>query len=165
MNTAEQWIRQLGMRKHPEGGYFAETYRSSESISEDALPERFGAPRSLSSAIYFLLADDDFSAFHRLRADEIWHFHAGDTLVIHVLEPGGCRRRILLGSRPGCDEMPQAVIPAGNWFAAELLAPPGYALVGCTVAPGFAFDDFDLADAEELTKQFPSQCDLIRRLT
>ena len=165
MNTAEKWIRELGLQRHPEGGYFAETYRSAETIAAEALPDRFDGRRALSTAIYFLLTEDDFSAFHRLKSDELWHFYAGDPLAVHVIEPDGVYRKILLGNRFGVEEVPQSIVSAGAWFATELVSPGGYALTGCTVAPGFDFSDFDLADRDELVSLFPSHANVIQRLT
>lgn len=164
MPGAAYWIRHLGLQPHPEGGCFRETYRASESIPNAALPARFAGPRAFGTAIYFLLKHPDVSALHRIRSDELWHFYAGSALTLHLFEPGGSYRRLRLGLRPARGEAPQAVVPAGCWFGAELAQPRTYALVGCTVAPGFDFADFELAQPARLQRRFPRQARLIARL-
>ncbi|HEY3265457.1 MAG TPA: cupin domain-containing protein [Armatimonadota bacterium] len=163
--TAEYWIERLNLERHPEGGYFRETYRAAETISEEALPERYAGPRSFSTLIYFLLAGDDFSAFHRLKSDEMWHFHAGVGLTVSLIHTDGRVEAIRMGPDPDDGQTFQAVIPAGCWFGAALDEPDAYALVGCTVAPGFDFADFELAEPDRLLKEFPDSEELIRRLT
>lgn len=166
MHDAGYWIRHLGMEKHPEGGYFRETYRSSETIAADPLPRRFGSSRSFSSAIFFLLGADDFSAFHRLRADETWHFYYGGTLAIHMLrEDGSPYVRSLLGPEPERGHAFQLTIPHGCWFAAEPIPGAAFSLVGCTVAPGFDFEDFELGERADLVERFPAHRALIERMT
>jgi predicted cupin superfamily sugar epimerase len=124
-----------------------------------------GGDRSASTAIYFLLAGDQFSAFHRIRSDELWHFYSGSGLIVHVITPAGEYQQLLLGS--GQDEQFQAVVPAGCWFGSSLRHPASgsYALAGCTVAPGFDFDDFEMAKREELIAQYPQHRGVIERLT
>lgn len=156
-------IEALGLQRHPEGGWFAETYRSKESIAAEALPSRFGGSRSCCTAIHFLLEEGDFSALHRIKSDEIWHFYVGAPLVVQVITPGGEHRQILLGSDPTGGEHFQAVVPAGCWFGAETRG--RFSLVGCTVAPGFDFADFEMASRHGLTGQFPLHEALIARLT
>ncbi|MDA0577482.1 MAG: HAD-IIA family hydrolase [Verrucomicrobia bacterium] len=161
--SAEDWIRTLGLQRHPEGGYFRETYRAKEEIESAALPPRFTGRRAHSTAILYLLAGHDFSAFHRVRSDELWHYHAGAGLRLHVLSPDGVYTEIGLGTGP--HQSPQVAIPAGHWFAAEPADPAGYVLAGCTVAPGFAFADFELARRAELHQRYPAHFALIDRLT
>lgn len=158
--TPEHWIKKLDLQLHPEGGWFRETYRAQEIIPATGLPARFSGARSFCTAIYFLLTEDTFSAFHRILSDEIWHFHAGDALEIHLLHPGGGHQMIPLG--PGAF---QAVVPAGCWFGARMAAGGSFALVSCTVAPGFDFTDFRLARRGDLLSQFPAHRDIIRALT
>jgi len=162
-HTAGFWIETLGLVRHPEGGWFGETYRSSESIPAHGLPERFSGPRSFGTAIYFLLERGQFSALHRIKSDEIWHFYGGAPLTVHLITPDGERLGLPLGSNAEQGERFQAVVPAGCWFGAETTGE--YSLVGCTVAPGFDFCDFEMADREELSALFPLQADLISRLT
>ena len=162
MTTARalRWIETLGLRPHPEGGWFRETYRSAESAPAAGLPARFGGPRAFGTAIYFLLGADAFSALHRIRSDEIWHFYDGDPLEIVLLHPDGRREDQRVG--PGSF---QAVVPAGAWFGARVAVGGSCALVGCTVAPGFDFADFEMARRGDLLSQFPAHRDIILALT
>jgi predicted cupin superfamily sugar epimerase len=161
---AEYYIQHLHLERHPEGGYFKESYRSSLEIGIEALPATFNGSRRVSTAIYYLLQSGDFSAFHRIKSDECWHFYAGETLLIHVINIGGAYHCCRLGSKPDRRETMQYVVPAGAWFAAEPASNSAYSLVGCTVAPGFDFNDFELAQQQKLVAQFPAHADLITRL-
>jgi hypothetical protein len=161
---AQYWIRTLDMKRHPEGGCFRETYRAEESIPAEGLPERFGGARSFSTAIHFLLERGEFSAFHRIRSDEIWHFYDGHPLRLHVLGADGRLESPLLGRDPGRGQRLQVVVPAGAWFAAEVEDDGAFALVGCTVAPGFDFADFEMASCRDLLAAFPGQRERIVRL-
>src|ERR1700758_3053802 len=98
--SAKYWIDKLGLIAHPEGGYYRETYRSGLSIAREALPSQFAGPRLISTAIYFLLEGENFSAFHRLRSDELWHFYLGDPIVVHVIDADGLYSEIAIGSDP-----------------------------------------------------------------
>ncbi len=228
-NDAKYWIEKLRLERHPEGGYFRQTYKSAlrivpepprsqppeenagrvgqtqtrveqpSRVGESKIPtlaaktaarvghparrvgqsglSGFSGPRAASTAIYFLLGGEDFSAFHRLRSDEMWHFYAGSALVVHVIDAAGEYSSVLLGNDPERGEVFQAVVKAGCWFASEVardshvsqkrrdMGHPTYALVGCTVAPGFEFEDFELAKREELVRQFPKHRKLIEKLT
>jgi predicted cupin superfamily sugar epimerase len=163
--TAHYWIEHLGLSPHPEGGYYSATYKSDLTIAASALPPSFHGSRSASTAIYFLLSGGDFSAFHRLASDELWHFYAGNSLVVYVIEPEGKLTRLQLGNRPEAGEVFQAVVKAGSWFGSRLKDGDGFALVGCTVAPGFEFADFELAKHAELTAAYPQHAKLIKELT
>lgn len=168
--TAQDYIRSLALQPHPEGGYFAETYRSPEIITSDALPSRFGGDRVFSTAIYFLLEQGDISRLHRIASDEIWHFYAGGPLEIFVISPDATLSIIRLGNRPDRGEVFQAVVPAGCWFGSRpvvetTLVDADFSLVGCTVAPGFDFADFELAGRENLLATFPQHRALIEQLT
>lgn len=164
MNAA-YFIQHLHLQPHPEGGYFKETYRSSETINAGALPSRFAGERNFSTAIYYLLQQGDFSAFHRIKSDECWHFYAGSTLLIHVIEHNGKYDCIKLGSDIAAGETYQFVVPAGAWFASEPAPNSAFSLVGCTVAPGFNFDDFELAKRTALSAIYPEHSSIISRLT
>jgi uncharacterized protein len=153
-------VRLLEMQPHPEGGYYRESFRAPLMIS--GLPH--GAPRAVSTAIYFLLPAGAFSAFHRVRSDEVWHHYDGDSLALHVIGSDGEYEKIVLGHNLRAGERPQAVVPADAWQAAESLG-GNYSLCGCTVAPGFDFADFDLARRDELAAQFPQHAAIIARLT
>ena len=162
---ARYWIEKLRLEPHPEGGHFRQTYKSEVVIARESLPAGYSAARAVSTAIYFLLEGKSFSAFHRLRSDEAWHFYAGESLVVHVIQPDGKYSRILLGCDPGVGQAFQAVVPAGCWFASHVEDWKGWALVGCTVAPGFEFDDFEMGKREELGALYPQHREMIRRLT
>ncbi len=161
--SAADLIHRLDLLPHPEGGYYRETYRAADSVTRGD-----GALRSASTAIYYLLCDGAWSTWHRIRSDELWHFHAGNALHVHVLAPDGGYRCLRLGDAlADPDAAFQALVPAGSWFAAELAnpaVPNAYALAGCTVAPGFEFSEFELADAAELQRLYPTQAGLIARL-
>lgn len=151
---------------HPEGGHFAETYRASENIAHHALPARFGGDRAFSTGIYFLLESHNFSAFHRIQADEMWHFYAGEALEVFVIEANTGELSIVrLGNNPDSGETFQAVVPAGAWFASRPASGSTYALVGCTVAPGFDFADFEMAERNALSQLYPQHAGLIGELT
>jgi predicted cupin superfamily sugar epimerase len=162
---AGYWIAKLGLESHPEGGYYRQSYKSDLILSKESLPPEFPGPRAASTAIYFLLRGEEFSAFHRLRSDEVWHFYVGATLVVHVIDEVGTYSEILLGSDPDAGEALQAVVKAGCWFASRVWDGNGFALVGCTVAPGFDFEDFEMAKREELVKKYPVYRGVIERLT
>lgn len=162
--TAHSLINQLGLVRHPEGGWFTETYRATEQVSGTALPQRYGGDRSFCTSIYFLLEQEDFSALHRIKSDELWYFHTGCALLIHVILPDGSYQGLQLGPNLEAGERFQAVVPAGSWFGAELKG-AGFGLVGCTVAPGFEFSDFELAEQDGLMSRYPQYAGLIGRMT
>ena len=164
MKTPEYWIRHLELLPHPEGGFYKETYRASESVPATGLPARFGAARSFSTAIYFLLRSHDRSLFHRIKSDELWHYHAGSSLTIYILTDAGIVTRTL-GPDIENGESLQVVVPANCWFGAKVAAANSYTLSGCTVAPGFDFADFELADRHTLLKTFPACSSIIELLT
>jgi len=162
---ASYYIQHLQLQPHPEGGWYKETYRSGEKILAEGLPNRFSAARNFSTAIYFLLDDGNFSAFHRIKSDELWHFYAGGALEVFVLEDSGSLSVITLGPDIANGEVFQAVVKAGVWFASRPKAGVEYSLVGCTVAPGFDFDDFELAERDVLMREHPAHTDLVCALT
>lgn len=164
-DRADEWIRALRLAPHPEGGFYRETYRAEEGIAASGLPKRYPGRRSFSTSIYFLLKEGEPSRFHRLRSDEVWHFYEGGPLRLYVLKKGGRREAINLGpDREGGGTF-QAVVKRGFWFAAEVLPGGRFSLVGCTIAPGFDFADFELGDRARLLKRFPREKRLIERLT
>ena len=164
-SDAEYWIKKLGLEPHPEGGYYRRTYQADLVVAEEALPAGFTGARAVSTAIYFLLEGENFSAFHRLRSDEVWHFYAGDPLVVDVISPEGKHSSILLGRDLEAGQVLQAVVPAGCWFASHVADWKSWALVGCTVAPGFDFEDFEMGKREELVECYPQHREVIERLT
>ncbi len=161
--TQHEIVSQLDLQPHPEGGFFKEVYRSAEAIPAEALPADFEGPRNYSTSIYFMLTAQSFSAFHRIRQDEIWHFYLGQPIELHWLTPDGEHHEVRVGSNLSQGEALQVVVPAGAWFAARVLQ--DFALVGCTVAPGFDFADFELAHRDKLIEEFPQHKDLIERFT
>ncbi len=164
VQTVAELVERFQLLPHPEGGFYKETYRSDEQIEQGALPERFSGNRPFSTAIYFLLEKGNFSAFHRIQSDECWHFYAGQTLHVHVIHLTGQYELLKLGNDLSQGETFQAMVPAGSWFASETAEGGEFSFVGCTVAPGFDFADFELAKADGLTALFPIHESLIRRL-
>jgi uncharacterized protein len=162
---AQYWIKHLGLSPHPEGGYYRATYKSDLTIVRSALPSSYRGDRSASTAIYFLLDGEDFSAFHRIASDEVWHFYTGSSLVVYVIDPAGDYSELHLGGGSDEGEVFQAVVKAGCWFASRVKDAAGFALVGCTVAPGFDFADFELAVRSELVAAYPQHGKLIEGLT
>jgi len=162
---AESMIERLHLQRHPEGGWYRESYRSADIINAAALPERYGGSRYICTCIYFLLERGDISALHRIKSDELWLYHAGAPLVIQIITPDGEHREMIVGADDVDGASFQAVVPAGCWFGAEVSGPGEYALVGCIVAPGFDFTDFELGRGESLLSQFPRHASVIRRFT
>ncbi len=155
MITVQQLIEKYQLLPHPEGGYYSRTYESEELIPANALPERFDAERLISTAIYFLLDGKNFSAFHRIKSDELWHFYAGDGLQIYVIHPDGRGEILKLGNDLSNGFSFQHVVKAGCWFASKPITENGFSFTGCTVAPGFDFADFELAEKKQLQKEYP----------
>jgi len=164
MINPQTLIHQFNLKPHPEGGWYAQTYKSSEWIPAHALPARFGGDRFFSTAIYFLLEQGNFSAFHRIKSDECWHFYAGDPLEIYILAENGTLETITMGNDPLRNQLFQFVVPAGCWFASRPAAGSRFSFTGCTVAPGFDFEDFELAVAEKLAAEYPPYATMIRTL-
>jgi predicted cupin superfamily sugar epimerase len=161
--SALYWINRLQLIKHPEGGYYKEVYRSGEFVHKKNLPDRYSSFRSFSTSIYFLLESHEFSAFHRLKSDEIWHFYEGSAITILVISPQGEFSKLSLGRNPDENQSYQALIPKGYWFAAHVNTPDSFSLVGCTVSPGFDFEDFELGEKIILTQLFPEHVEIINR--
>lgn len=162
--TASYWIEKLGMESHVEGGAFVEIYRSPLIHKKENLPDTFNGDRTIATAIYFLLQKGQFSAFHRIASDEIWHFYAGDPIEIFEINNKGELIRHVLGDDPELGHDFVRVIPAGSWFASRVIEGGMYGLAGCTVSPGFDFEDFELADAKKLAGEFPQHTVLINSL-
>ena len=152
-------IDKLQLKVHPEGGFYRETYRSAEYLTTSK-----GKVRNISTAIYYLLENENKSRFHRIQSDELWFFHQGQTLEINVIRENQLAT-IHLGNNVEKGEVPQAIIPANSWFASSVQNAEGYSLVSCTVAPGFDFLDFELAGRDTLAKQYPHLKDIIEKYT
>lgn len=159
MKNKKYWIDQLELEKHPEGGYFAESYRSKIKAEFDG----FEGERNLSTGIYFLIDQGVFSAFHRIKSDEMWHFYTGNPLIVHMIDAKGNYSNQIIGANVEKGEKLQFVVPAEVWFASEVKNGGDYSLVGCTVSPGFNFADFELAEAN-LAQKFPQHRELLLRL-
>ncbi len=160
---AKYYIQKLQLEKHPEGGYFREIYRSGEIISIDAPKKRL--KRNVSTSIYFLLEGSQISKFHRLKSDELWHFYDGGSVRVYVIDDKGKLKEIILGKKIEDGEVFQTVIKKNHWFAAEVINKRSFALIGCTVSPGFDFSDFELANREYLLDCFPKLKNLILKFT
>ena len=156
---SEQIIKNLKLLPHPEGGYYKEMYRAEQKINLDN-----GKSRNVSTAIFYLLENEDKSRFHRIASDELWFFHQGNPLEILSIQNGNLIKTVL-GNNFEDGELLQAVIPAHTWFASRVKNSKGYALVSCTVAPGFDFADFELADRDKLINEFPDLITYINALT
>lgn len=157
-------IDRLDLRPHPEGGFFRETYRSDELLAAD-LSSRYDGSRPLSTAIYFLITRDSFSAMHRLASDEAFHFYLGDPLVMLQLHADGTGREVLIGNDVAAGQVPQVIVPRGVWQGTRLLDGGTYALLGTTVAPGFDFADFEFADRDDLLNRYGDHAERIGQLT
>jgi hypothetical protein len=155
--TAEEIIARLRLQPHPkEGGFSRETYRADEHIAAAALPDRYRGTRALGTAIYYLLTPETCSALHRLRTDEIFHFHAGDPVEMLQLLSDGSGRTIILGADLAAGMEPQVIVPAGVWQGSRLQAGGAWALLGTTVAPGFEYEDYESADGATLHAAYPA---------
>ena len=164
MDQVKRLIKQFEMQPHPEGGWYKQTYKSNEQVAAAALPGRFGGDRSFSTAIYFLLEKGNFSAFHRIKSDECWHFYAGDPLLIYIIKQKGEINIISLGNDLEKGHSFQYVVPANCWFASRPASGSEYCFVGCTVSPGFEFEDFELADGTALSVMYPQHKSIIKEL-
>jgi predicted cupin superfamily sugar epimerase len=156
--NAAYWIKRLNLLPHPEGGYYKEIFRSEQNIvrkSETSF-------KQACTSIYYLLEGTDYSGFHRLASDEIWYFHKGNPLNIHVIDKQGVYSKPELSDT--ADGSLSVVVPAGLWFAAEIPAKSGFTLVSCVVAPGFDFEEFEMAKRDNLATQYPSYTELINKL-
>ena len=164
MLTPQQLIAHYQLQAHPEGGFYSRTYASDELIPADSLPQRFAGERCFSTAIYFLLEGNQFSAFHRIKSDELWHFYSGVGLHIYIIHPDGRGELLKLGNDVTNGYQFQQVVRAGCWFASKPVHSNGFSFVGCTVAPGFDFADFEMAEKEMLLKEYPHHAEWVELL-
>jgi predicted cupin superfamily sugar epimerase len=162
MTQAEEIIKKLELQKHPEGGWFRECFRSENIIPAFALPNH-NADRCCYTSIYYLLEENDFSSFHRLKSDELWYYHQGDCVEIISIDPDGKLQKYLLGKDIDNGQQMQIVIPVGCWFTAQVVPSGKYMLMGCVVSPGFDFDDFEMGNAENLIQKFPQHEEIIKK--
>ena len=160
-----QLVDTLSLSPHPEGGYYREVYRHRVEINSCCLPKNMEGKRNYLTSIYFLLPHGEFSAFHKIKQDEVWYFHEGSPLMIHMIDPNGLYSKIKLGVVDDNYGVYQFTVPANVWFAAECIEENSFSLVSCAVAPGFDFNDFLLADRAQLIQEYPEHADLITRLS
>lgn len=157
--SARDWIEKLDLSPHPEGGYYKEVYRSGTLLNIEGYP----SPKSALTSIYFLLENDSFSAFHRLKSPEVWYFHAGNPVEACIINPNGELVWRRLGATP--DAQLQIAFRPHHYFAAEVSGRKGYSLVSCAVGPGFDFDDFEMPARDALLREYPQHEGVINRFT
>ncbi|MFM6401178.1 cupin domain-containing protein [Planktothrix sp.] len=165
MITVEKLIEKYQLIPHPEGGYFRETYRSEGVVPHQALPDNFKGDRNYCTGIYFLLPQGTKSCLHRIQSDEMWHFYLGGSMTLVLMHEDYGVQNIILGSDLQAGETVQFVVPAGWWFGGYPNSESAYSFVGCTVAPGFDFADFELGTRTDLISKFPESSELILKLT
>ena len=164
--TAEEIVAWLKLKPHPkEGGFFSETYRAGETIPANILPARYSGPRAFGTCIYYLLTPLTFSAMHRLQSDEVFHFYLGDPVEILQLWPGGTGKTVVLGPDLRAGMQPQVIVPHGVWQGSRLISGGKYALLGCTVAPGFDYADYEHGRRSDLIGSYPEFREKIMALT
>ena len=163
IKDANYWIQQLKLIPHPEGGHFTETYKSQIHFSADELNDCV-TNKKCSSLIYFLLQKDDFSAFHKLKSDEVWIYNGGSAINIYIIDEKGELNIELFGSDIDKGENLQVFIPANSWFAAELINKDNFCLMSCLVSPAFEWDDFELGNRNFLEAKYPKHKALFNRL-
>ncbi|MBS4211317.1 cupin domain-containing protein [Neobacillus rhizophilus] len=157
-------VKNLELEPHPEGGYFKRTFESSEQISDQELAVNYNGKRKLYTSIYFALTSDDVSHFHRLKSDELWYFHGGSSLTIHIIHENGEYEEIMLGLNLNNGEVPQALVPKNAIFGSSVREKDTCSLVGCMVSPGFDFQDFELFTQDELLQKYPQHRKIILKL-
>ena len=159
--TVDEIKQRLGLIPHPEGGHYIQTYKSAEQVSLG----RYSGPRSTGTAIYYLLEPGTFSELHRLQSDEIFHFYLGDPIEMLQLRPDGSSNIVRIGANLDAGQSPQVIVPKHVWQGSRLVAGGRFALLGCTVSPGFEFEDYESGVRDRLVQQYPSQRELITALT
>lgn len=173
--TADEVKQLLGLVEHPrEGGWFRQTYAAGAmlpavQLARTAEPVEYHGPRRLSTAIYYLLETGTFSELHRLKSDEVFHHYAGGPVEMFLLHGIGRVEHLILGKEMGAGQRPQVAVPRGVWQGARMLGTPGdeneWALLGCTVSPGFEYDDYETATRHELLSGWPAEREIIMALT
>ncbi|MED4071048.1 cupin domain-containing protein [Priestia endophytica] len=163
-NNAQYWVSKLGLLPHPEGGYYKRIFESEERTSAQELTVNFDGTRKLYTSIYFLLTSNDVSHFHRLKSDELWYYHAGSSLTIHIIHESGEYEEIKLGMDLDNGEVPQALVPKNSIFGSSVMEEDTCSLVGCMVSPGFEFQDFELFTQADLLSKYPQYKDIIMKV-
>ncbi|MFJ7678648.1 cupin domain-containing protein [Peribacillus sp. NPDC097198] len=164
MNDANYYVTKLGMEPHPEGGFYKRTFESEERTSDQELSVEFEGKRKLYTSIFFLLGSTDISHLHRLKSDELWYYHAGSPLTIHVIDENGDYKERKLGINLDEGEVPQVLVPKNSIFGSSVREEDTFSLVGCMVSPGFEFQDFELFTQEELLSKYPQHREVIMKL-
>jgi uncharacterized protein len=161
--NAEYWINSLGLNPHPEGGFYKSTFASDVTIScvENIREDN---QRKLFTSIFFLLRSNDISHFHRLKSDELWYYHGGSSLTIHVIDESGEYKEMKLGLNLEKGEVPQVLVSKNTIFGSSLMEEDTFSLVGCMVSPGFEFEDFELFSQDELLEMYPQHVEIIRKM-
>ncbi len=163
--TVDTLVKELNLLPHPEGGYYKETYRSEGIITQTCLTSDFSGDRNMATGIYFLIEKGNFSALHKIKSDETWHFYYGDTLEVIEIDEQGKLTITQIGSNLQEGETFQYTVKANTWFGSRVNSNGNFSLVGCTVYPGFDFNDFELAQQQDLIQLFPQHRQLIIELT
>jgi len=163
--NVEEIKNALNLLPHPEGGFYRETYRSEMRVEAKHLSKEISGQRNLSTAIYFLIEASNFSALHKIKSDEIWHFYSGDALEVIELDDAGNVRKTCVGADLQKGEHFQYTVKANTWFGSRVKEGGLFSLVGCTVAPGFDFQDFEMAKREDLLRKFPQHKAIIEEMT
>jgi predicted cupin superfamily sugar epimerase len=163
-HDSQYYVSKLGLEPHPEGGYYKRTFESGERASDQELTVDFEGKRKLYTSIYFLLTSNDVSHFHRLKSDELWYYHAGSPLTIHVIDENGEYKEMKLGLDLDKGEVPQALVPKNSIFGSSVMDKDTFSLVGCMVSPGFEFQDFELFTQDDLLSKYPKYKDIIMKL-
>lgn len=163
--TVETLVKELDLLPHPEGGFYKETYRSEGIISNSCLSPDFKGDRNMATGIYFLIEKGNFSALHKIKSDETWHFYYGDALEVIEINEEGNLTITKIGSNLSNGETFQYTVKANTWFGSRVSGNGNFSLVGCTVYPGFDFNDFELANRKNLIHLFPLHKNIIAELT
>ncbi|MDF2856245.1 MAG: cupin [Neobacillus sp.] len=164
INDLKQWVAKLELLPHPEGGYFKQTFESEERTSDNELSIKFEGQRKLYTSIYFLLSSQDVSHFHRLKSDELWYYHAGSPLTVHVIHENGDYEEMKVGMNLDQGERPQILVKKNSIFGSSVTDKDTCSLVGCMVSPGFEFQDFELFTQDELLEKYPQHREIIEKL-
>lgn len=161
MNSIADWINYLHLKAHPEGGYFYENYRNTNEFLDT---QKYSGPRNLATSIYYMLESGHVSKLHRLKSDEIWYFHYGSPLKIHIFNNKEYFTPVL-GTNLKEKNLLQLIIPSGSIFGAEVIEPNSFTIMGCMVSPGFHFDDFEMIQRNHMLESYPQYLSLIEKLT
>lgn len=163
--TVDTLVKELDLLPHPEGGFYKETYRSEGKITQACLSPNFSGDRNMATGIYFLIEKGNFSALHKIKSDETWHFYYGDALEVIEINEQGKLNITHIGSNILKGETFQYTVKANTWFGSRVSGNGSFSLVGCTVYPGFDFNDFELAKQQDLIQLFPQHQTIIKELT